>query len=255
MIQQGYGTDWARNTAVADGFEAYDDLPERVLGYPTVFSRLQLSDPGVRSVLDYGCGPGKVAQRAAGRYDVDVLAADVSSRMIQIARSARPHPRVDYHLIRSGQLSWLPDETLDAAMCCYVFINIGDIDVIRLIAREVYRVLRPGAYFSICDTNPATTGVEFSTFRSGAPGMRYEAGQPRSVRLYQRHGGVLELSDYHWPREAYGDVLARAGFSSIEYATPLLGDVPPDPDLGEVSGRAEPAEAARAPFLVTTGRK
>ena len=255
MTEQGSGTDWEHSAAVADGFEAYDDLPERVLGYPTVFSRLQLDDPSVRAVLDYGCGPGKVAQRLTRGHDVDVLAVDVSSQMLHIARTTRPHPRVTYRLIESGRLPWLPDETLDAAVSCYVFINISDIDVIRAIVSEVYRVLRPGARYSICDTNPDTTGVEFSTFRSGAPGVRYEAGQPRTVTLHQPHGGALELSDYHWPLETYGDVLARAGFGAIEYATPLLSDVPPDPALSEVSGRTQPAEAVQAPFLVITGRK
>lgn len=255
MTGQGSGTDWQHDAAVAHGFEAYDDLPERVLGYPTVFSRLQLDHPSVRSVLDYGCGPGKVAQRVVRGYDVDVLAVDVSLPMLQIARTTRQHPRVDYRLLESGQLSWLPERTLDAAMSCYVFINIGDIDVIRAITREVYRVLRPGARYSICDTNPDTTGVDFSTFRSGAPGVKYEPGQPRPVTLHQPPAGVLELSDYHWPREVYGAVLTRAGFSSIEYTTPLLRDVPPSPDLTDVSGHASPAEAEQAPFLVTTGRK
>ena len=188
-------------------------------------------------------------------YDVDVLAVDIAPRMVQIARATRPAPRVDYRVIESGRLSWLADESLDAAMSCYVFINIGDINTIRAIVSEVYRVLRPGARYSICDTNPDTTGVAFSTFRSGAPAVRYEAGQPRNVLLHLPHGGALELSDYHWPRETYGDVLARAGFASVGYATPLLGDVPPDPGLANARGPDQPAEAVQAPFLVTTGRK
>ncbi|GAA2979853.1 class I SAM-dependent methyltransferase [Actinokineospora diospyrosa] len=250
------GTDWRQDTGVADGFDAYDDLPERVLGYPEVFRGLRLDDPDVRTVLDYGCGPGKVALRAAGGFDVDVVAVDISERMLRIAKDSRPHPRVDYHHVESGKLGFLPDGAVDAAMSCYVFINIGDLDAIRAIAAEVHRVLRPGGRYAVLDTNPDTTGVEFATFRSGDPGASYTTGQRRRVLLNQPGGGVLELSDHHWPRSTYGDVLIGAGFAAVEYATPLL-----DPREhgalvgGTLLGVERPAEAVAAPFLIATGVK
>ena len=254
MNEHGRETDWAHSTQVADGFEAYDDLPERTIGYPAVFCRLHLDSPRVRTVLDYGCGPGKVAARVADNYDIDVLAVDVSTRMLHIARNTRPHPRVDYRLIESAGLPWVPDDSLDAAMSCYVFINIGSIDVIQEVVAEVYRVLRPGAYYGICDTNPDTTGVEFSTFRSGEPRMSYQAGERRTVSLHHPGGTTLELLDYHWPRSTYGEVLANAGFSEIEYATPLLDDVESTEQLTS-SDNQSPAEALRPPFLIVSGRK
>ena len=251
------GTDWQAGGAVATGFDDYDDLPERVLGYPTVFSALRLGDTDVRTLLDYGCGPGKVSLRVAERHDVRVEAVDISPGMLEIARTRRAHPRIDYHLLTGPGLDFLADGSVDAAMCCYVFINVGDLDRIRAIAAEAYRVLRPGGRFAVLDTNPDTTGIRFSTFVSGEPGVRYEAGQPRRVLLHLPGGGVLELRDHHWPRRTYLDVLAECGFRDVTTTAPLLGDVT-DPG-GDVPGSPldvdQPAEATHPPFLVTTGVK
>jgi ubiquinone/menaquinone biosynthesis C-methylase UbiE len=248
------GTDWKDTAAVAAGFEAYDDLPERVLGYPAVFAGLRLGDPEVRTVLDYGCGPGKVAQRVAHRYDVDVVAVDIATRMVDIARATRSHPRIRYHLVERLPLPFLADGSVDAAMCCYVFINIGDLDQIRAVAAEVYRVLRAGGRFAVLDTNPDTVGVRFSTFVSGEAGRAYEPGQRRRVLLDLPAGNVLALVDHHWPRQTYLDVLAGAGFRDITTAEPMLGAGSPVP-AGSLLDTDRPAEADRPPFLVTTGVK
>jgi len=251
------GTHWKDDTSVADGFEAYDDLPERVLGYPTVFDSLRLGDPEVRRVLDYGCGPGKVALRAAQEHDVDVVAVDISARMLQIARESRPHPRIRHQQIESGRLPFLSDGSVDAAMSCYVYINTGDLAAIRAIAAEVYRVLRPGGRYAVLDTHPDTTGIRFSTFRSGEPGRVYQRGESRRVLLHQPSGGVLELTDHHWPREVYADVLSGAGFGSVTFAEPLLGDVQDTgaPGAATLLAQEKAAEAAHPPCLIVTGVK
>lgn len=249
------GTDWKHDAAVADGFEAYDDLPERVLGYPTVFDRLDAARDDVRTVLDYGCGPGKVTLRLAEAHDVDVVGVDISARMLEVAREVRSHPRVSYHQVESGHVPFLADGSVDAAMSCYVYINIGDLDVIRAIAAEMHRVLRPGGRYAVLDTNPDTTGVWFSTFRSGEPGVRYGTGQPRQVLLNRPDGEVLELSDYHWPRRTYGELLTDAGFASVTYSTPTVGDVPGVRTAGTPLDTERPAEAVAAPFLIVTGVK
>lgn len=242
-------THWQSTPSIADGFDAYDDLPERVIGYPAVFHALGIGSPAVRTVLDYGCGPGKVATRVTEVCDAQVVAADISPRMLEIAQALRPHPRIDYRQIDSGKLTFLADDSIDAAMSCYVFINVGEVPVLHEIAAEVHRVLRPGARYAVLDTNPATTGVCFSTFRSGEPGRSYAPGERRQVLLDQPGGGEpLELIDHHWPRQTYLDVLAEAGFTDLTVDEPLLTDPSALPG-------PNPAEANRPPFLIVTGVK
>lgn len=241
---------------VAGGFDSYDDLTERTIGYPAVFGALRLGDPDVRTVLDYGCGPGKVAERVVTGYGKQVVAVDGSAPMLEIAKSSRADPRIDYRLIRDARLPFVADDALDVAMSCYVFINIGSVDVISSIVREVYRVLRPGGRYAILDTNPDTTGVEFTTFRSGDPGRRYERGEQRTVLLRQRSGEDMTLLDFHWPKALYRQVLTEAGFGSIEIHEPILTNPPDPPDPVDPSrGRRWVNEQVQPPFLVVVGEK
>ncbi|MEV6048103.1 methyltransferase domain-containing protein [Streptomyces xanthochromogenes] len=242
-------THWHSTASIADGFDAYDDLPERLIGYPAVFAALGIGSPDVRTVLDYGCGPGKVATRVTEVCEADVVAADVSPRMLEIARTCRPHPRIDYRRIDSGKLTFLADGSIDAAMSCYVFINVGELPLLHEIAAEIHRVLRPGARYAVLDTNPDTTGVRFSTFRNGEPGRTYACGERRQVLLDQPGGGEpLELVDHHWPRQTYLDVLGEAGFTDLTVEEPLLTDP------SALPGTA-PAETTHPPFLIVTGVK
>jgi len=244
-------TSWEADE-IAAGFEAYDDLPERTLGYPCVFDALQLGDAAVTRVLDYGCGPGKVAERIVRDYDCAVVAVDSSPAMLTIARAERAHPRIDYHHVNGEQLPFLPDGSIDAAMTCYVCINIGSLDRIKRIAAEIYRVLRPGGRYAVLDTNPNTTGVPFSTFRSGMPGRRYSTGQQRQVLLQRPDGQVLELLDYHWPARTYRDVLAGAGFRDITLHEPVLGA---HEGLSRPERPAWGSETTQPPFLIAAGEK
>jgi len=238
---------------VAGGFDFYDDLTERTIGYPFVFQALRLGDPDVRAVLDYGCGPGKVAQRVVSGYGTKVVAVDGSPAMLEIATRKRADPRIDYRLVKDAKLPFLVNDSIDTAMSCYVFINIASLDVISSIVREVYRVLRPGGRYAILDTNPDTTGVEFTTFRSGDPDRRYEPGEQRRVLLRQPDGGDMTLLDYHWPKEVYHQILTDAGFGTVTMHEPLLAEAPEADDSSQ--GRRWTKEKVQPPFLIVVGEK
>lgn len=216
-------THWG-TSSICSGFEAYRDLPEELLGYTWLLRTLESYQGKDQKILDYGCGPGKVAMRLAELGNRRILAVDTSLAMLEIARRHRAHNAIEYRLIQNG-LSFLDAASISAAFACFVFINIGSDKQISEIMSEIYRVLRKGAPFLIVDTNPGTTGIEFSTFRNG-DSRRYRYGEKKREVLHLPNGNDLVLYDYYWPAEMYRRLLRQTGFSIIEQLEPTLQDVP-----------------------------
>lgn len=212
---------------IANKFEAYNDILEQTLGFRFVFQTF-LSNPKITRVLDYGCGPGKVSYRLAKKTGVHVLAVDESKEMINIASKKRSHPNINYHLIKNDNLSFLKDNSVDGAMACYVFINTEKKEQILRMMKEIYRVLAPHSPFVILDTNPDSTGIEFSTFRNGIKGKKYMSGEARQEWLHINDQEDLVLHDFHWPKSVYEELLTEAGFQEIEQLEPTLKDIPKD---------------------------
>ncbi|WDF02003.1 class I SAM-dependent methyltransferase [Shouchella hunanensis] len=210
---------------VANQFDAYNDILEQTLGFRFVFQAL-IENPDSKTILDYGCGPGKVAYRLAERTDLNIIAVDESKEMLEIAFEKRDHPKIDYRLIQDDRLSFIKDNSVDGAIACYVFINTEKKDRIQRIMKEIYRVLKPQSPFVILDTNPDSTGIAFSTFQNGLSGKKYSYGEARQEWLHIENQDDLILNDFHWPKSMYQELLKKVGFQEIEQIEPTLRDIP-----------------------------
>ena len=102
--------------------------------------------------LDIGCGTGRLAEQILDlKPQVKACAIDFSPRMIEIARLRLPK-RVDVRLSDVRQLSrWCDEESFE--------LIIGN-DILRYIsepeklAREVYKALKDGGRFVLCEASP-----------------------------------------------------------------------------------------------------
>jgi SAM-dependent methyltransferase len=240
---------------VCEGFEVYRDYPEELFGYRWLLREIgqrPTSDGAERVILDYGCGPGKCSLRLATHGCGRVVAVDQSERMLEMARQLRCHDKITYLAVRNDILD-IPDNSVDVAIACFVFINTESIERIDTAMRNVRRALKPSGRFYILDTNPETTGRQFSTFVSGSPGHRYEAGESRIVRLFRGDEECLRLEDYHWPKQVYSESLRRAGFSNIETFEFILEDVPEQDRnafVNEYGFNSWKEETAHPPFII-----
>jgi SAM-dependent methyltransferase len=242
-------TDWTEDQ-VSRLFDAYDDRVEARFGYQPLIAAIKAAQGGTISVLDYGCGGGKVSRRLKAAGIARVTGVDIAPTMIEKATAAGSDDTLRYVHIRSGTLPFA-DAGFDAAICCFLFINVPDRAELGRIAADVFRVLKPGGRFYVLDTNPRTTGVRYPTFRNGHPGIAYADGDARPVFLDVPGHGTFEIIDTHWDTPTYRDVLISAGFAIDEARELNVADAQP-------AGNADTAAddlGGHAPFVLFQASK
>jgi SAM-dependent methyltransferase len=101
-----------------------------------MFSSIEEVSP--RRVLEVGCGPGEAAERIAAELGAEVIALDISPRMVELARARGVDARV-------GDVQELPfaDASFDCALAAWMLFHVPDLD--RALA-ELHRVLVPGGH-------------------------------------------------------------------------------------------------------------
>ncbi|MFQ6170640.1 methyltransferase domain-containing protein [Oryzobacter sp. R7] len=133
---------------------AYDAIAEEYAAtYPTTepeaavdlamvdhLARLVVESGG-STVLDAGCGTGRMARYLADR-GLRVTGIDLSPGMLAMAR--RDHPDLD---VREASLLALPvgDAAVDGVLLWYSLIHLTDDELPAALA-EAFRVVRPGGY-------------------------------------------------------------------------------------------------------------
>lgn len=214
-------TDWGL-LEVARSYEEYDPLRERAFAYPVMFDALGLDAGGRRTVLDYGCGTGRVAERMVREFGASVVAADRSPGMLQVAQEKRPLPDISYQLIGADQRLDYPPNSVDAAVSCFVFVCISEAERIQAIVDEVYRLLRPGSTYAMLELNPDMVGVPFQIGVMGTAGREYAPGEQIEIRLSTPGAEPMAIVDHHWPKRTQIGFLEKAGFGNIRVEEPTL---------------------------------
>ena len=196
-------------------FDFYNDYLENQLGYQPLIDDM-IAQLGTQiSVLDYGCGGGKVSRRLIERGIEKVTGVDISYVMVDKASSHAQKGNSRYQKITSGKLPF-ESGSFNAAICCYVFINNNEKDELLKIAKEVFRTIKKGGVFYVLDTNPDSTGVKFSNFKNGNSNIDYKDGEARDVYLDLPSGEEFNIVDTHWNKQTYIDKLISAGFVNID---------------------------------------
>ncbi|CAM5243787.1 hypothetical protein SXANM310S_04126 [Streptomyces xanthochromogenes] len=234
----------------ARAFAAVDAATDWLVGYPFVFRALAAASRTGGSLLDFGCGPGTVAEHAARRLGMRIIGVDASPEMLALARE-RGTPGAEYHVVTAGRADGLSDACADAAMCNHVLASLPDERTVLAVFGEIHRLLRPGAPLALLTTDPACSGVEYASLRVGEPGVVYGPGQALTVRLRRTDGTWQTMPNHAWPPAAISALLERAGFASIAQHHPTPDEADGVADPAHVHSRDWAAERQRPPLVVT----
>ncbi len=237
-------------SAGAQAFAAVDAATDWLIGYPFVFRALAGANTTGGTLLDFGCGPGTVAEYAARRLGMRIIGVDASPEMLALARE-RGTPGAEYHLVTGGRADGLADACADAAMCNHVLASLPDDRSVLAVFGEIHRLLRPGAPLALLTTDPACAGIEYASLRVGEPGATYGPGQAMTVRLRRTDGTWQSMPNHAWPPAAISALLIRAGFTAVSQSHPTPDEADGVADPVHALSRDWAAERQRPPLVVT----
>jgi ubiquinone/menaquinone biosynthesis C-methylase UbiE len=187
---------------VADEYADETRLRRRASAYTGAHTALDARVPVVAAVvearparvLEVGCGWGELAEWLARDTAAQVVAVDLSERMVELARARGVDAQV-------GDVQELPfaDGSFDVAVAAWMLYHVPDLD--RGIS-ELARVLRPGGIL-VAVTNSRYHLLE----------LRELVGSGPSTLSFNRENGE-ELLGRHFARMRREDVNGRLEFAS-----------------------------------------
>jgi SAM-dependent methyltransferase len=181
----------ARNYASEDRLLARRSIYESSEG-PSALDVLwdRIAETAPQRVLEVGPGPGELAERIAAELGADVLAIDVSPRMVELTRARGIDARV-------GDVQALPfaDASFDLVVAAWVLFHPSDLD--RALS-EIARVLRPGGRLTAATNSEvhleelwALVGIERMTYSFSAENAERSLGAHfTDVSTYPVEGAV-----------------------------------------------------------------
>jgi SAM-dependent methyltransferase len=107
-----------------------------------LFARLD-ADPGGGVCVEVGCGPGRMTDALAERFD-EVLALDVSPAMLERARAEVSAANVRFLAVSGERLDGVDDGIAGTLVCYLVLQHLPSRRVVASYLEEFARVLAPG---------------------------------------------------------------------------------------------------------------
>jgi SAM-dependent methyltransferase len=187
-----------------------------------------VADARPRRLLEVGCGWGELAERLGEETGADVVAVDLSPRMVELARARGVDARI-------ADVQALPfdDREFDCVVAAWMLYHVPDLD--RGLA-ELARVLRPGG------TLVAVTNSRFHLLD-----LRELVGSGPSTLSFNRENGE-ELLGRHFSRVRRVDVDGTLEFGNhTEVEQYVLASISMSPFVGNLPAAIdEPFFARRA---------
>ena len=228
---------------VASEYADESRLRRRAAGYAGAGTREDARIPLVdavvaaspRRVLEVGCGWGELAEWIARETGAEVVAVDLSPRMVELARERGIDATV-------ADVQALPfaDGKFDLVVAAWMLYHVPDLD--RGLA-EIARVLRPGGTF-VASTNSRLHLHELRELVGSGPSTLKFSREDGEEHLRPHFAsvdridvdGVLELTD----REGVEDYVS----ASISMS-PFIANLPQHIDLPFVARRGSSVFVAR----------
>ncbi|GAB4162863.1 MAG: class I SAM-dependent methyltransferase [Planctomycetota bacterium] len=170
------------------------------------------------SVLDCGCGEGRFCRMLAERGASKVLGLDTCEPMLVAARDIACD-REEYRVTDVEDLGCISDASFDLAVS---YLNHCDLVDFKANVREVFRVLRPGGKFVVCNLHPMRSAV--GGWHRSPDGSKLHAILDRYFNEGPRKWRMLncDFTNFHRTLETYVNGFLQAGFVLERFVEPTV---------------------------------
>jgi len=104
-------------------------------------------------VFDIGCGEGYVSRQLVQRGAAEIIALDISEKMIEVARTHDVN-KITYKVGDSRDLNEYEDASFDIVLTMFLF-NYLNIEDSANVMKEIFRMLKPGGKFIMAVPHPS----------------------------------------------------------------------------------------------------
>lgn len=213
--------------AFAEDYEKVKILP--YVQHLEMFTFLQaIGDVRGKTILDLACGEGHYARLLRRNGASKVVGVDVSEAMIDVAwRKETADPLgITYHAYDVSRMPQLG--SFDLVVAGYLLHYAADEATLSAMCQRIVENLADDAMFIHFGLNPDYRLEDYDDAKFGKYGLKITSVTPTAEgSRVTISSSVLESSSlvaYHLPMATYERVLARAGFTKVEWIPPKVSD-------------------------------
>lgn len=201
-------------------------------GRPAVFDAC--GELNARSVLDIGCGEGYCARELKRRGAGDYLGVDLSSQMIDAARTQELKDQYGIEYRACDVTQFQPGRQFDLCIAVFLF-NYLRVEEMQRCFSMVHEALQPQGQFIFSVPHPFFPFVrteQSPPFYFASTGRNYfaDVNEKFEGEIWKRSGEPLHVQCVHKTFSDYFACLRQAGFSSM----PELQELTVTPELIEL---------------------
>ncbi len=201
---------------------AYRDLPDILTEFVTG-----------RKALDFGCGAGRSTRFLKG-LGFDAIGIDISSSMIELAKSADPGGT--YRCVDDGDFSAFAPASFDLALSAFTFDNIPDVARRCELLRGLGRLLNDRGRIILVGSTPDIYAHEWASFTTRDFPENRLARSGDAVRIVMKDvEDARPVIDVLWRDEDYRSLIVESDLELIAWFKPLGRNDEPFNWLAETS--------------------
>lgn len=177
-----------------------------------------IGDVRGKNVLDLACGDGYYCRPLKRSGAAEVVGVDISSKMIELARSEERKSRLGIRYECMDVLKLPVIGKFDIALGSFLLHYSRTKEELFTMCGNIYANLKDGGRFiglNSCPDKPLQPDKRYDITRTCEGPLR--DGSAISITLYEDNKPTCIFNNYHWTKKTYGDALTAAGFKNIRW--------------------------------------